>query len=627
MMRQLVDQLHAADQHYVVMVDPAVAYQDYPPFNRGVEDDVFLLRENGSVWKGVVWPGVTAFPDWFAPNVSNYWNNEFAEFFSPEAGVDIDALWIDMNEPSNFPCFFPCDNPDEAAIGYPPEAPPVRSPPRTLPGWPCDFQPEGADCKRSERQVLEIRDSAFEHNPASQFLLENRQSEGQQLGLPGRDLLFPKYSIHNKAAYQDDWNADKGGISNKTVNTDLIHRNGLTMYDTHNLYGSMMSVASHEAMLQRRPNLRPMIITRSTFAGAGTKVGHWLGDNLSTWDQYRLNIRSMLAFAAIYQIPTVGADICGFALNTTEQLCARWAMLGAFVPFYRVHNEYGAVPQEFYRWETVTEAARKAIDIRYRLLDYIYTALHRQSLDGTPAVSPLFYAYPGDRATWDLELEYLYGPALLVAPVTEEGATSVDVYLPDDIFYDFHTHARVIGAGAVVTIADQGPTDIPLFLRGGVAVPLRVGGGAEGGGNATTTTTPIMTTTEVRARDFELLVPLGRDGRAAGSLYLDDGVSLEQADAETTDVRFGYADGVLTVDGRFGYRTDARITRVTFLGLSSAAAAAAAEGGKKEGGKKKEFRVQGEAVQQAAVVVDADKETVSIAIDRPLTEGFTLEVI
>lgn len=97
--REIVDHLHTNNQHYIVMVDPAVAYQDFPAaFNRGVDENIFLLRANGSVWKGVVWPGVTAFPDWFSANITKFWNNEFAEFFSAANGVDIDGLWIDMNE-------------------------------------------------------------------------------------------------------------------------------------------------------------------------------------------------------------------------------------------------------------------------------------------------------------------------------------------------------------------------------------------------------------------------------------------------------------------------------------------------------------------------------------------------
>lgn len=71
--------------------------------------------------------------------------------------------------------------------------------------------------------------------------LEPRQSAGEQLGLPGRDLLYPKYSIHNYAAYLPSWNGAEGGLSNHTVNTDVIHQNGLAMYDTHNLYVSGQS--------------------------------------------------------------------------------------------------------------------------------------------------------------------------------------------------------------------------------------------------------------------------------------------------------------------------------------------------------------------------------------------------
>lgn len=73
LMRELVSTLHERQQHYIVMVDPAVAYQDYPPFNDGVADNAFMKTANGSVYKGVVWPGVTAFPDWFAKGTQGYW--------------------------------------------------------------------------------------------------------------------------------------------------------------------------------------------------------------------------------------------------------------------------------------------------------------------------------------------------------------------------------------------------------------------------------------------------------------------------------------------------------------------------------------------------------------------------
>jgi alpha-glucosidase len=232
MMQELNHYLHDHDQHQVVMVDPAVAYQDYPAYQNGAADDIFLKRDNGSWWLGVVWPGVTVFPDWFHENAEEYWNNEFAEFFSPATGVDIDALWIDMNEPSNFPCNFPCDDPYAAAVGYPPVPPAVRTPPRPLPGFSCAFQPAGSSCtdapaKREIAAPVTAPRAAVE-----------KQQPGKELGLPGRDLLYPKYAIHNTAAFTVQDNAGGGGISNHTVNTDVIHQNGLAMYDTHNLYGT-----------------------------------------------------------------------------------------------------------------------------------------------------------------------------------------------------------------------------------------------------------------------------------------------------------------------------------------------------------------------------------------------------
>ncbi|KAK3192886.1 hypothetical protein K4F52_001243 [Lecanicillium sp. MT-2017a] len=573
-MRALISHLHENDQKYMVMVDPAVAYQDYPPMHRGLDQNAFLLRENGSVWIGVVWPGVTVFPDWFAENTASYWTNEFRLFFDKDTGVDIDALWIDMNEPSNFPCDFPCDNPYEAAEGFPPPPPPVREPPRELPGWPCELQPEGcSDAKREVTARSTEQDKPFTIK-RDNLILPERAPAGDQKGLPDRDLLYPKYAIHNKAAYRDDWNADKGGISNHTVNTDVISQNGLTMYDTHNLYGSLMSIASHDAMTARRPGLRPMIITRSTFAGAGAKVGHWLGDNLSNWQKYRESIRSMLAFTSLFQFNMVGSDVCGFGGNTTEELCARWASLGAFYSFYRNHNEFGALSQEFYRWDSVAESARKAIDIRYRLMDYYYTAMQRASENGTPSISPVFYHYPDDKKSWSLDLQYFYGPGVMVAPVTEEGATSVSVYLPEDNYYDWYTH-KVIHGGKTHTFEDVDTTTIPLLIRSGVILPLRLKSAS--------------TTTELRKQDFELLVPLDEDRSARGELYIDDGESIEQKNG-VTDLQFTYKDGVLSLKGTLGLNLPFRIAKVTILGEDCKTKQASAKSASAAGGSGKSSR-------------------------------------
>lgn len=637
LMRELVSTLHANNQHYIVMVDPAVAYQDYPAFNNGADADAFLVTGNGSIYKGVVWPGVTAFPDWFHPNTQDFWNSEFLSFFSADTGVDIDALWIDMNDPSNF-CSYPCSTPEAyaEANGYPPQPPAIRlGSPRVIPGFPADFQPQ---CKASvtfsvtastnygENIVLygsaiTIGNGTVITNAAplsadnypvwsatvdlpantvvsyqfvrtetdGSYIYETgtnrtittggcnstaqvsnltitttspiaakqrrfseysymdhtasnvkRQATGDKLGLPGRDFITPAYDIGNLA----------GSLSNKTADTDIVHYSGNVEYDVHNIYGTMMSSASRVAMLARRPSLRPLIITRSTFAGAGSHVGKWLGDNFSDWTHYLIAISEILEFAAFYQIPMIGADVCGYGGDTNELLCARWATLGAFSPFYRNHAENDAIPQEFYRWPIVAEAAQTAIEVRYKLLDYIYTAMYEQSISGTPLIQPMFFHYPEDSNTFPLGFQYFYGPGLLVAPVTEENSITTTIYMPDDIFYDYFTHEKVVGKGAMVTLTDVAYTTIPLYYKGGSILAQR-----ESSAN---------TTTDLRKLDFEIIIAPDADGKASGDLYLDDGVSLEQP--SSSYIHFDYTDGVFSSNGTFAYDAGVSISIVTVLG-------------------------------------------------------------
>ena len=142
-------------------------------------------------------------------------------------------------------------------------------------------------------------------------------------------------------------------------------------------------------MLSRRPTKRPLVVTRSTFIGVGTKAAHWLGDNGSSWDAYRTSIQHMLQFTAFFQVPIVGADVRLLGRYEGSPLCS----IGHARCFLYILSQSHSAPiqgQEFYRWPLVAEAARNAISIRYRFPDYFYTAFHKQSVDGTPVLSPIW---------------------------------------------------------------------------------------------------------------------------------------------------------------------------------------------------------------------------------------------
>lgn len=507
-MRELVSTLHSRDQRYVLILDPGVhAVGNYSTYEKGHEQDVFLKHADGTDLLGVQWPGAVAWPDWFAPNTQQWWTDEIQASFNPENGIDLDGLWVDMNEASNFCENQTCQPREKAAKeGIPPQPqhPPRPNTGRPIPGFPADFQ------------------------PTPNTSVARRQSEGDMKGYLDRDWFYPKYHINNH----------RGELTDYTIYTNTSNYDGSHQYDTHNLYGHMMAMTTHQSMLTRRPSVRPFVLTRSTFAGSGRKVSHWFGDNESTWEHYRTSIRQMLAFVSMHQMPLVGSDVCGFNGNADKYMCARWALLGAFQPFYRNHAELSTIQQEFYQWEITTAAAKKAIATRYMLLDYIYTALYYQTTTGAPMINPLFFKYPSDANTFGVQEQWFYGDALLISPVTQDYSDTVTFYMPKDTFYDYWTYARVEGHGANVTLSNLTYTDIPVHIRGGSIIPQRV--------------ESANTTKALRKQDFSIIVAPDANGNAKGRLYLDDGESIEQPNA--SEIEFSYENGKFTATGSFGYK-------------------------------------------------------------------------
>jgi alpha-glucosidase len=229
---------------------------------------------------------------------------------------------------------------------------------------------------------------------------------------------------------------------------------------------------------------------------------------------------------------------------------------------------------------------RSTLSFSYRLLDYIYTAFHQAKIDGTPVLNPLWFIYPKDPATYPIDLQFFYGSSLLVSPVTEENSTSVTIYLPSDIFYNLQTLAPVQGHASNVTLTNIPFTEIPLHIRGGVILPMRVASA--------------MTTTQLRKTDFEFVVAPGTNGKASGALYLDDGVSITPS--STTEVTMSYANGQLIVQGEFRFKTGVRVAGVKFLSVSQAP---------------KSVRINGRNVGEKAISYDAATQVLAVNIGLP----------
>ena len=242
------------------------------------------------------------------------------------------------------------------------------------------------------------------------------------------------------------------------------------------------------------------------------------------------------------------------------------------------------------------EAVVSKLINRYRLLDYFYTAFHKASVDGSPVINPLWFKYPKDTATFGIDLQFLFGDSILVSPVTEENVTTATIYLPKDKFYDFATFAPVQGTGQNITLTDVNFITIPLHIRGGAVLPLRKTGA--------------MTTTELRSKDFEFVVAPDAKGTAAGSLYVDDGVSIVQE--KSTSVEMQFAEGKLCVHGSFAYDVvGVKVASVAFLGVENCPVTVAVH-----------YPAGGKDREDVPFSYDEASKVLRVQIDIPLTNGF-----
>jgi alpha-D-xyloside xylohydrolase len=321
-------------------------------------------------------------------------------------------------------------------------------------------------------------------------------------------------------------------------------------YEVYNAYPLMHSTGIYQGQRATTDQKRVVILTRSAYAGQQRNSAiTWSGDIQGTWQVLKNQIPAGLNIS-LSGIPYWNTDTGGFFNNRAtgngdpknpqfQEFFARWFQFSSFCPMFRVHSASGLNPgREFWRFDEKTQGIlRNYLDLRYRLLPYLYSVAWQVTDSGSTFMRPLVMDFPNDSQVLNIGDQYLFGPAIMVTPITSAGTTTQSVYLPAGSapWYNFWT-GETSSAGQVVEAA-AGVETLPLFIRPGSIIPMGPF---------------VQYSSEKPADPIELRIYRGADGKF--TLYEDEGDSYnyEKGKCATIPISWNDAKHTLEIGKRSG---------------------------------------------------------------------------
>lgn len=325
----------------------------------------------------------------------------------------------------------------------------------------------------------------------------------------------------------------------KTMPLDTVHRIASDDFaprtgdhrEIHNVYGMQNTRATYDGLLKLRPDERPFVMTRASYAGGQRYAVTWTGDNSATWDHLKLSVQQIINLG-LSGFAYSAADVSGFAGGPSPDLLTRWFEIGAFTPVFRDHSATGTPRVE--PWVDGPDhlaIRRRFVEERYRLMPYFYALADQNSRLGDPIMRPVFYDYPSAASMGcNQSMAFTLGKALLIAPPpSPESPQSYDVCLPAGGWYDYWTGLRAgtpepTTSGPIQSATQAVPTEhtkservletprldrLPVFVRAGTILPRQ----------------PLVQST-AQTPSGPLMLDIYPGGDCSGTLYEDDGTTL-----------------------------------------------------------------------------------------------------